>query len=275
MELNEEGREIWDAAVYLSQAAQGLHSLKEVTAPYEERNTLDITLFVSCYNEEAYITTTLETLLDAMGNLECSYEIIVIDDASRDGSADRVREFIDAHPDVPVMLRANRRRHGLAHNYIDAAFLGRGKYFRLTYGNSTETMETLVDIFSSLGQADILIPYHIESLHSDLKGETLSRVYASVLNRLTSHRLKEYTIPAVHLRYNVMRWNGGAYGYGFQVDLLTRLLDMGFTYIQTPCRSVDARPTHYTRTRVVMNYLCIAQTVLDILLRRISVRVNR
>lgn len=273
MEAHEEGRNIWDASVHLSVAAQALHSAQEITAPYE-LNTLDLTLFVSCYNEESSITHTLDTVLDAMSNLDFTYEIIIIDDASRDGSTERVREYIDAHPDISMVLRANRRRHGLAHNYIDAAFLGKGTYFRLIYGNSTETMETMVDILGGLKTADILVPYHIESMHNSVRGETLARVYAGVLNRLTSHRLRDYTIPAVHLRYNITRWHGGAYGYGFQVDLLCRLMDMGFTYSQMPCRSVELRPTRYSKLRIIGNYLCVAQTVLDILLRRLAARMN-
>lgn len=42
-------------------------------------NDLDLTLFVSCYKEEANIVGTLETLLEALGEFDFTWEIIVID----------------------------------------------------------------------------------------------------------------------------------------------------------------------------------------------------
>src|SRR5262249_8841281 len=93
---------------------------------------IDITVAVSCYNEETLITDTLDSVVDALTEIGRSYEIIVMDDASRDRSVERVQEYIKAHPDLPIRLNVNEINRGLGYNYVDAAFLGRGKYYRLT-----------------------------------------------------------------------------------------------------------------------------------------------
>ncbi len=51
---------------------------------------LDITVAVSCYNEESLITSTLDSVVGALTDVGCSYEIIVVDDVSRDNSVKRV-----------------------------------------------------------------------------------------------------------------------------------------------------------------------------------------
>jgi Glycosyl transferase family 2 len=55
-------------------------------------NDLDLTLFVACYNEEENIVGTLETVLEALGEFDFTWEIIVIDDASTDRSRGRTSE---------------------------------------------------------------------------------------------------------------------------------------------------------------------------------------
>jgi hypothetical protein len=47
------------------------------------RDPVDLTLFLACYNEAENIVGTLETVVETMAEIGRSYELIVIDDASR------------------------------------------------------------------------------------------------------------------------------------------------------------------------------------------------
>jgi cellulose synthase/poly-beta-1,6-N-acetylglucosamine synthase-like glycosyltransferase len=107
------GRRYWGAEITLSEAAAVIHDPRLVTAPYEE-GVLDLTVFVSCYNEADYIVDTLDTVRRAAQEVRLSYEIIVIDDCSRDNSRDLVADYIAAHPEDRIMLRASRVNRGLA-----------------------------------------------------------------------------------------------------------------------------------------------------------------
>ncbi len=231
---------------------------------------IDLTVVITCYNEEAFITDTLEHVRAALETVGRSFEIIVIDDVSQDGSSERVRQFIQAHPACPITLKVNERNQGLANNYVDAAFLGRGKYYRLCCGDDSESTETLVNIFRQIGKADIIIPYQLQK---QVIGKSPTRKFASVVfthlvNLLSGYPIKYYNGLAVHLRYNVMRWHPTSYGFGFQADIITRLLDEGASYLQIPSSSVD-RKGNASTALMLRNLLSVGHTLLELAIRRV------
>ncbi len=65
----------------------------------------DITIMVSCYNEEITIVPTLERLVAALRASTLAAEIIVMDDRSQDGSVDAVRRFVAGVSDQRLRIR--------------------------------------------------------------------------------------------------------------------------------------------------------------------------
>jgi glycosyltransferase involved in cell wall biosynthesis len=226
---------------------------------------------VSCYNEKDYIVSTLDSLISALSEVNISkYEIIVVDDTSSDGSAELVKQYILAHPEQRILLRQNKINRGLAQNYFDAAFLGKGKYYRLLCGDDAEPRETMVTVFREIGKADILIPYYITSEGKSLYRRMLSNAFSELVNLISGHRLHYYNGLAVHLRYNIMRWHPNTRGFGFQADIMCMLLDQGFTYKEIPVRTVERKGAANSRALTFKNQLSVAHTLIDLLFRRIS-----
>jgi len=235
-----------------------------------ENQEPEITVLVTCYNEEAFIADTLETVSGSLRAAGHSHEIIVVDDVSTDNSVRRVREYIGKHPDYPITLKVNEKNRGLANNYIDAAFLGRGKYYRLCCGDNPEPAEILVKIFRHIGDADMVLPYQNQE---EVTGKgafrrLTSRTFTFLVNLLSGYDIKYYNGLAIHLRYNVMRWHPSSYGFGFQADIVTRLLDEGVSYIQVPAASVDRKGGSSTAL-TMRNLLSVGHTLLEITFRRV------
>lgn len=258
----------WNGTLTLSDGAKRYQDEKSITAPYEN-NPLDLTLFVSCYNEEAFITGTLNTIVDAMQIVGKTYEIIVIDDCSKDHSVQLVQDYIREHPDINIILRVNHRNKGLAQNFIDGAFIGRGKYYRLICGDNAEPIDTIVKVLSRIGEADIIIPYYVEAQGKSGTRQLISKTYTKIINALSGHRLHYYNGLHVHLRLNIMRWHPTTRGFGFQALLLCTLFDLGFTYVEVPCVTIELRggggnALNWKNLRSVMH------TMLSVLMRRVS-----
>jgi glycosyltransferase involved in cell wall biosynthesis len=235
---------------------------------------VDITFVVACYNEEENIIDTLDTLRAALAEVHWTWEIIVVDDASTDRSVELVRAYLDSHPDLPIILKVNEHNRGLAFNYVETAFLGRGQYYRLVCGDNVEPKEAFVAVLKDLGTADMILTYHTHCEGKSRLRMLLSRTYTWLVNTVSGHRMRYYNGLAIHSRYNVMRWHPYCRGFGFQAELITRLLDEGYSY-----REVLVVPHERTKGKAkamtLMNFLSVGHTLLDMLIRRVSNWVHR
>jgi glycosyltransferase involved in cell wall biosynthesis len=241
-----------------------------MNVPESVQNAVDLSVLVTCYNEEQYIVNTLDTLVSALRKVGVSHEIIVIDDASKDASLEKIREYQRRHSDYPIVLKANPKNRGLANNYVDGAFIGRGKYYHLVCGDDSMPEEFLVAVYRLLGKADMIIPYQIQS---EISGKSkyrriISRTFTRFVNLLSGYNLKYYNGIALQLRYNVMRWHPVSYGFGFQADTVTMLLDQGVSYLQVYSRSIDKKGSGSTSISM-QNFLSVGHTLLEIAIRRV------
>lgn len=92
------------------------------TLPDASAASVDLSIIIPIYNEEAVLDMLFARLYPALDALQRSYEIIFIDDGSRDRSAALLRQQYQQRPDVTrvILLRANAGQHaaitaGFAH----------------------------------------------------------------------------------------------------------------------------------------------------------------
>ncbi len=69
-----------------------------------------LSVLVPLYNEEEFIATLLERVLSAPLPDGMTREVIVVDDGSRDGSAEAVEAFATRFPDIVRLVRHDRNR---------------------------------------------------------------------------------------------------------------------------------------------------------------------
>jgi SAM-dependent methyltransferase len=234
---------------------------------------LDITIFVPCLNEQNHIGPTLDTITAAMSELPYSYEVLVVDDASTDETSKIVENYIQAHLEAPIRLISNAKNRGLSTSYVDAAFLGRGTYYRMVCGDNAEPKEALIGILQRLGEADMVIPYHEHVTGKPARRVWLSRLYTAMVNLLSGYKIRYYNGMAIHLRHNVMRWGPYSFGFGFQAELITRLLDEGATYTEVPVKEATHREKAKGSSALNQrNFLSVAHTLSEVLIRRVRKR---
>ena len=69
--------------------------------PTAEHAAPEVSVVVTLYNYADVVTETLDSIA---ASTDVDVEIVVVDDHSTDDGRDVVRQFMDAHPDVPVLL---------------------------------------------------------------------------------------------------------------------------------------------------------------------------
>ncbi len=235
----------------------------------EVRQPFTLGLFVACYNEEANIEATLTTVVEACREVGVSFEIMVIDDGSKDRSVQLIKNFGSSHPDVPLTLCVNSHNEGLANNYAEAAFLVRSDWYRLICGDNVEPKETLVAIFQELGTAELLIPYNIEIRGRAKSRRIISKAYTTLVNFLGGFHIRYYNGLLVTRRDYVMRWHSNSHGFGFQADLLTRLLSRGLSYKEIPVYGQE-RQAGNSKALTFRNFVSVAHSLQNIVIRRVS-----
>jgi glycosyltransferase involved in cell wall biosynthesis len=236
--------------------------------PAPAGSRLDLTLFIACYNEEENIIDTLGEVEKAMAGLPWSWEVIIIDDASTDRSVPLIKDYLAAHQHQQLQLLVLEKNRGLAQNFIEAAFLGRGEYYRLINGDNVEDSGQIASILRHIGEADLLIPTHTQSHNRTLFRRGLSMLFTGLVNRISGYRLRYYNGCSVQLRRDVMRWHANSYGFDFQADLITRLLDQGKTYVEIP--TVCGERQHGSSNSLsAKNIVSAAYFLLGLALRRL------
>jgi dolichol-phosphate mannosyltransferase len=245
-----------------------MSNTSEPPPPAYELNR-DITLFIACYNEEGNIRNAIENTVAAARTVGCTFDIVVIDDASKDRSPEIIRGYMTEHPEVPLKLIVNSTNQGLGANYSEGCFHGHGEYYRLICGDDEESRETIEKMLSQLGKADIVLSYH-----SDTSGRTrmrrfISWFYTLIINILSGNRIKYYNGLPIHRRRHVQRWHSLAHGFGFQADLVTRLVDMGATYVEVPVVP-KTRTAGRTKAFTFRNFASVLHTFIEIFIRRVG-----
>jgi glycosyltransferase involved in cell wall biosynthesis len=230
---------------------------------------IDLTILVPCKNEQDHIAGTLDTIAAAMQRLTCTYETLVVDDGSADKTGEVVEQYKRDHPERSIILRRNPKNLGLSRTFVDGAFAGSGKYFRLVCGDNVEPADTIHAIVSKMGQADMIIPYHRTKPGSALR-VGISTLYTFLVNLFSGYHLRYYNGNPLFLRHHVMRWHPYSFGFGFQADLITRLLDEEATFIEVPVEAMRREkrgPASYLNAR---NFVSTSHTLYEILRRRLN-----
>ena len=227
----------------------------------------DLTLFIACYDEEEGIVPTIEKAVAAATEAGITYDIVVVDDASKDNSVQVVRDYMARFAQLPIRLVINTTNQGVGSNFAEAALHGRGKYYRMMCGDDTESVETLVSVFKRLGEADMILTYHSNTRARTLLRRSLSRVFTITVNLLSGYKIQYYNGLPLHLRHNVLRWHSNTLGFGFHAELITRLLDMGATYIEIPVIPQE-RAAGRTKAFTFRNFCSVGHSLLEIMIRR-------
>ncbi len=198
----------------------------------EKIDQLDITIFVPCRNEEGNVGRALKEIVTTLAMYPYTYEIIVIDDASTDGSAAEIERFKADNPCVRIIFKKNSHAMGTSYNFTDAAILGCGKYFRMIGGHFQDRQEAMKNVFNHLGKADIILTYIYPDYRRPLRQWT-SRTYTKLVNLVSGYKVAHYHGTPLHRRMDIIRWHSYR-SVGFYADITTRLLDEGVTYIEVP-----------------------------------------
>ena len=96
-----------------------------------EKADLQVTIVLLSYCHKNYIRQALESIFNQQTCL--CYEVLVGDDASKDGTADIIREYAELYPNIKPTFR--KENVGASYNLFDLICQAKGKYIALLEGD--------------------------------------------------------------------------------------------------------------------------------------------
>lgn len=143
-----------------------------------------LTIIVPAYNEADKVGSVVEMLVD-LGHQELdTFEIIVVDDGSSDGTGAIADRLAAQHPEIRVIHQPGNTGVGAA--YTAALHAARMPMITLVPGDDAFAPSGIRDLFRTVGTADMIITYRANpSARSPVR--RLLSVICNRLLRLATH----------------------------------------------------------------------------------------
>ena len=221
-----------------------------------------ITFIVPALNEAAIIESVITQILEVVDGRFADYEMLLVNDGSTDDTG-RIMDRLAASRDKIRVLH-NASNISLGGSYQRGLKETRFEYVMLLCGDGGLPAKSLPAIFDQIGKADIVIPYmlNLREIKTSLR-YLLSRTYTGLLNLLFGFKLKYYNGLPVHRTELLRSIRITSMGFGFQGEILVKLLKSGCTYVE-----VGTLGSEHTRRSLALrpsNIFSVAKTVLHLI----------
>jgi glycosyltransferase involved in cell wall biosynthesis len=163
---------------------------------------LKTSLVLPMFNEGPSVDTTMGTALAELGKHFEDYEIVVVDDASTDGCAQRVAQWVarDRHVRL-VRLSRNQRFGGALRAGLAAATMD---YIVYTDFDLQVGLGCLPQMMGEFGDADILTGYSASQVkHANWRSALISNGYNFIVRTLFGLQLRDINFGFKAMRKSV------------------------------------------------------------------------
>ncbi|WP_454645554.1 glycosyltransferase family 2 protein [Bradyrhizobium liaoningense] len=212
------------------------HSVLNLALPGHAKNNANpagraflaksISIVIPALNEETVVEGVVRDISKQVATSFANYEIILIDDGSTDKTGDIMDRLATELPNV----RSIRNPHnlGLGSSYQRGLAEARCEYLMMLCGDGGMPAASLPPIFAAVGSADIVLPFitNLKQIKSPMRYFT-SRTYTNLLNILFGQKIKYYNGLPVHRVDLLRQLRINSSGFGFQGEILTKLLRSG------------------------------------------------
>ena len=236
-----------------------------------------LSVLVPAFNEVGNLEAAVRDVLDAAAVLD-DVEVLIVDDGSTDGTgelADRLASSIRQ-----VVAIHHPRNRGFVAAYGTAVERARMSYFTFVPGDHEVSPDSVRDIFSALGRADLVVPYHATPWRRGWFRRLLTWVCTTEVNVLFGWRMRYYQGPVVYPTALARALPRRARGFFFATEMLVNALDAGYTWVEV---GLAHQERAYGRSKAVAlsNIIDAERTILRlwwtirVLGRRVAPRATR
>jgi dolichyl-phosphate beta-glucosyltransferase len=215
-----------------------------------------LSLVVPAYNEAARIGIALDRSLAFLRRQGIPFEYLVVDDGSRDRTADLVRSCVAADSRLRLLSHVPNRGKGFA--VRQGMLQARGKYRIFMDADLSVPVETLTETLARLEEGfDVVmgsrqVPGARVEIHQPFHREAMGRVYTRLANGLLGLAVSDFTCgfkgfrqAAAEALFSRQQLNG----WSFDAEILYLAHRRGYRVLELPVtwRNDRATKVHLAR----------------------------
>jgi len=223
-------------------------------------STPGLTVFFPAYNDSGTIATMVVSAVLAAGRLTSDFEVIVINDGSRDGTPRIVDELARVYPQVRVIHHPVNRGYGGA---LRSGFAGATKeWIFYTDGDAQYDPSEMADLWVRRGPGVDMVNGYKISRSDPLHRIMIGRLYHHTVRLLFGLKVRDVDCDfrlmrrAIFDRVHLTRSSGV-----ICLEMMKKIQDAGFTIVEAPVH-------HYHRAygkSQFFNVRRVARTGVDVL----------
>lgn len=218
----------------------------------------ELSVVIPAYNEEDRIGATIRSLLEALPSRSSSFELVVVDDGSRDRTAALVRSF--ARPEVRLVSLPENQGKGAA---VRAGVLrSRGRFVFLLDADLPYALEFFDDALARLRRGDVEAVVGARDLPESSRDSSFprrrliaGRLFSRLVNRVLPLQVFDTQCGFKGFSGDVIRAAAAMTqecGYLVDIELLLILRHWGCPLVRRPVRLINH---HGSKVRLVRDSL--------------------
>ena len=193
-----------------------------------------LSVVIPAYNEQAGIRRAVAEADEALARLCADYEVIVIDDGSRDGTAEAVRAEAAARPRVRLLCHETNRGYGAA---LRTGFeSARFDLVAFTDADCQFHIDDLALLLARAGEAPVVVGHRLD--RKDVwRRRFLSRGYNLLARALLGTTVRDVDCALkIFRREALLRLLPESSGFFVNTEMLTRARQLGLKVIDVGVR---------------------------------------
>jgi dolichyl-phosphate beta-glucosyltransferase len=209
-------------------------------------NSIVLSVIIPAYNEESRLPPYLASVVEYLEQQGEPYEIIVVDDGSRDSTAEVVGRFIQGNGRVSLVRLPGNRGKGYAVRTGMLQASGTRRLFADADGatpiKELERLQAALDAGADIAIASRALPGYDFIVRAHLHRKAIGRIFAFIVNALavkgihdTQCGFKLFTAEAAEAVFALQRIDD----FGFDVETLFLCRRNGYHIAEVPVNWAD------------------------------------
>lgn len=192
----------------------------------------DISVVMPALNEEANVERAVVETFDAFDRLNIKGEVVLVNDGSRDGTAEIGERLKLRYPNLNLIN--HRVPHGIGGSFWEGAHAATGDVVTMLPGDGENDPIEILRYLPLMKEVDIVVPFVYNVEVRGRQRRWVSRIYKAIIN-LSFGMLLNYMNGTVMYRKTVLQsLNLNSRGFFYQTELLIKAIRMGFLYAEVP-----------------------------------------